>query len=73
MYVYDCNKILMAPTKNRSDKDILSSLTKLTTEFKTWRFNSVFHIMENEASTALKKTMTTMMLRARKTYMLSPR
>ena len=60
MYVYDCNKILFDPTKNRSDKVIIHAFSELTTDLKTSGFNQIFHVIDNKASTALKNTMTTM-------------
>ena len=51
MYVYDCNAIMM---------EILHAFTELRTDLKNRGFNPGFHVMDNEASTALKKRMSTM-------------
>ena len=58
MYVYDCNGIPTIATKNRSDKEIIRSFTDLTEDFKILRINPGFHLMRNEAYTALKRTIT---------------
>ena len=60
MYVYDCNAILNKSTKNRSDKEMIRSFTSLTGYLKFQGIHPGFHFMENKASTALKRTMTTM-------------
>ena len=60
MFVYDCNAILTDSTKNRSDKEITRLLTKLTGDLKIRRINPVLNFMDNESTTALKTTMTTM-------------
>ena len=58
MYVYDCNAILTTATKNISDKEMIRSFASLTEELKIRGINPGFHFMDNEASTALKMTMT---------------
>ena len=40
--------------KNRSDKEMIQDFTGLTTDFKSRGINPGFHVMYNEASTALK-------------------
>ena len=60
MYVYDWNAILTTSMKNRSDKEMIRSFTELTEDFKRRGINPSFHIMDNEAYTSLKMTMTFM-------------
>ena len=68
MYVYDCNVILTTLMKNISDKEMVQAFTYLTEDLKNCGINSGFHFMDNEASTALKITMTSMNIR----YQLVP-
>ena len=63
MYVYDCNTILTTEMKNRSDKEIIRDFTSLTEYLKIRGINTGFHFMDNEASTALKMTMTSMKIK----------
>ena len=58
MYVYDCNAILTTAMKNISDKDMIRAFTSLTEYLKSQGFNPGFNFMDNEASTALNTTMT---------------
>ena len=60
MYVYDCNAILTTYMKNISDKELIQAFTDLTEYFICRGINQGFHFMDNEASTALKMTMTSM-------------
>ena len=46
--------------KNRSDKEMMWDFSELTEDLKSCGINQGFHFMDNEASTALKMTMTTM-------------
>ena len=63
MYVYDCNAILTTAMKNRSDKDMIKVFISLTEDLKIKRINPGFHLMDNEASTSLNLTMTTMKIK----------
>ena len=60
MYMYDCNIILNTAMNIRSDKEIKLSFTSFTEDLKIRGINPGFHFMDNEASTALKMTMTSM-------------
>ena len=60
MYVYDFNAILTIAMNNRSDKEIIRDFTSLTEDLKIRGIDPGFHFMDNEASTALKMTMTSM-------------
>ena len=60
MYVYYCNSVLTAAIYNRSDKEMIQAFKELTEYLKSRRINPVFHLMDNEASTDLKMTVTTM-------------
>ena len=60
MNVYECNSILTIATNNRRDKDMIRAFTSLTEDLKSGRINPGFHFMDNEASTALNMTMTSM-------------
>ena len=60
MYVYDCIAILTTSMKNIIDTEMIKYFTPLTEDLKIWWINPGFHLMENEASTALKMTMTSM-------------
>ena len=60
MYVYDCNAILTTEMKNISDKEMIRDFTELTEYLKSHKINPGLHFMDNEASTALNMTMTTM-------------
>ena len=68
MYMYDCNAILTTETKNRSDNEIIRAFTSLTGDLKSRGINPGFHFMDNEASTALEMTTTTMNIK----YQLVP-
>ena len=68
MYVYDCNSILTTATKNRSDKEMISSFTTLTEDLKILGIQTGFHFMDNEASAGLKLTTKTMNIK----YQLVP-
>ena len=59
-YGYDCNAILTKATKNRSDKNMIRYLTSLNEDLKSRGINPGLHFMDNEASTDLNITMTTM-------------
>ena len=59
MYVYAFNVILTTATKNRSDKDMITSFTYLTEDLKGRGIQPVFHFMDNKASTTLNLTMKT--------------
>ena len=59
MYVYDCNGILTTEIINRSDKYMIRAFTSLFEDLKNREINPGFHFMENEASTALNLTITT--------------
>ena len=60
MYVHDCNAILTTATKNRIDKEMIRYFTSLIEDLKIGVINPWFHFMDNEASTILKLTITTM-------------
>ena len=60
MYVYDCDAILTIAIKNRSDKEMVQSITELMEDLKTRGINRGFQIMDNEGPTALKTTIITM-------------
>ena len=60
MYMCGCNSILTTETKNRSDKDMIRSFTSLTEDLKIRRIHPGLYFMDNEASTGLNLTMTTM-------------
>ena len=68
MYVYDCNTILMTEIKNRSDKEIIWDFAEFTEDLKSIRINPGVQSMDNEASEALKMTMTAMNIK----YQLVP-
>ena len=53
---------------NRRYKEIILDFIELTTDLKTRRINPGFHFMENEESTDLKMTITTMNIK----YQLVP-
>ena len=59
MYVYDYNVILITAIKNRSYKDRIINFTYLTEDLKVQGIHPGFHFMDNEVSTALNMTMTT--------------
>ena len=67
MYVYDCNDILTTAMKNRSDKDMIRAFTSLTEDLKIQGISPGFHFMDNEVSTALKMTMTSMNIKYQST------
>ena len=60
MYVYYCNAILMIAMNKISDKEMITTFTELTEYLKIHGIKPGFNFMDNEASTALKITMTTM-------------
>ena len=68
MFVYDCNDIITTAMKNRTDKDMIGAFISLTEDLKSHGINQGFHFMDNEASTALKMTMTPMNIK----YQLVP-
>ena len=68
MYVYDCNAILTTEMNNICNKETIRAFTSLTEDSKSQGVNPCFHFMDNEASTALKLTMTTMNIK----YQLLP-
>ena len=68
MYVYDCNSIRATATKNRSDKEMIIAFTSLNEDLKIRGIHPDLHFMENESSTDLKMTMTTMNIK----YQLVP-
>ena len=60
MYVCDCNTVLNAAMKNRSDKYMIRSFTSLTKDLEIQIIQKGFHFIYNKASTALNLTMATM-------------
>ena len=60
MYVYDCNAILEAVMKNRSDKEMIRVFTELITDLKSRGISPEFHFTDNEGPTALRMEITTM-------------
>ena len=68
MYVYDCDSTLTTEMNNRSYKDMIRALISLTEDFKSCVIHPGFHFIENEASTALKMTITSMNIK----YQLVP-
>ena len=68
MYVYDCNAILTTAIKNRSDKETIRTFTELIGDLLRCGINPGFHLMDNEASTALNMTMNSMNIK----YQLVP-
>ena len=68
MYVYEFNAILTTSMKNKSDKEMIRYFTSLTEDLKVRGINPGFHLMDNEASTTLKTTMTSMNIK----YQLVP-
>ena len=60
MYVYDCNAIIITEIKNRSNKETIRAFTSLTEDLKNRGIYPVLHLMDNESSTALNMTMTSM-------------
>ena len=60
MYEYDCNEILTAEMKNRSDKQIIRTFTELTEDLKIHGIKPGVNIMDNKSSTALKMKMPSM-------------
>ena len=63
IYVYDCNSILTTETKNRSDKEMIRSLTELNEDFKSCGIKPGLHFMDNKASIDLKNTMNSMKIK----------
>ena len=68
MYVYDCNATLTTATKNRSEKEMIRAFTSLAEYLNSQVINPCLYLMDNEASTALKMTMTSMNIK----YQLVP-
>ena len=68
MYLYDCNSIVTTATNNRTDEEIIRAFTELTEYFKSRVISPSFRFMDNEASTALKMTITTINIK----YQLVP-
>ena len=68
MYVYDFNSILTTEINNSSEKETIRDFKSLTEELKIRGINPGFHFMDNQESTALKMTMTTMNIK----YQLVP-
>ena len=68
MYVHGCNSILTTAMNNRSDKEMIRDFTSLTEYLKIQVIKPCFHFMDNEASTALRMTMTSMNIK----YQLFP-
>ena len=68
MYVYEFNAILTTAMNKRREREMISAFTYLTEDFKSRGIHPGFHLMENEASTALNMTMTTMNIK----YQLVP-
>ena len=60
MYVYNCNTILTTAINNIGDKDMIQDFTDLTEDLKSCGIKPGFHLMDNEASTALNITMNNM-------------
>ena len=60
VYVYDYDSILTTARKNRSDKEVIRYFKSLTEDLKSQGIHPGFHFMDNEASTALNLTITTM-------------
>ena len=58
MYVYDYNAILTTVMKIRSDREVIRFFTYLTEDLKIHGIDPCFNFMNNDASTALKITMT---------------
>ena len=55
MYVYDYNTIMTTPMMNISNKETIRASTELRTGFKLCVINPGIHIMDNKASTVIKK------------------
>ena len=60
MYVNVCNSIMKTPMNKRSDKYMICHFKSFTIYLKIRGINPGFHIMDNEASTNFKNSMTTM-------------
>ena len=54
LYHYDTNSILVRPLKNRSDETILEVYEEIYNELTEKGFQPKLHILDNEASQALK-------------------
>ena len=59
IYVYDSNAILLRPLKNRSDNETLRAYTEVYEFLKTRNCHPKLHVLDNEASKALKRLITT--------------
>ena len=68
MFVYDCNAILTTEMKNIIDKEMIRAFTSLTEDLKIQGIKPCFQFMDNEASTNLNTTMTSMNIK----YQLCP-
>ena len=55
LYHYDSNAILVKPLKNRSDKETLKAYDELYTKLTNSGLAPKLHVLDNEASTALKR------------------
>ena len=58
LYDYDSNAILVEPMKSRSDADMEKSYNKLYYYLTDRGWTPKFNVMDNEASTAIKKLLT---------------
>ena len=58
LYDYDSNAILVEPMKSRSDTDMEKAYTKLYDYLTDCEIKPKFNVMDNEASTAIKKLLT---------------
>ena len=68
MCVYDYNSVLTTEMKNICDEEMVRDFIELTEDFKSCGINPGFHLMDNDASTALKTTMISMNIK----YQLVP-
>ena len=55
LYHYDSNAILVKPLKNRSDEETLKVYKEFYDELKQKGFTIKLHVLDNEASNALKR------------------
>ena len=58
LYDYDSNAILVEPMKSRSDTDMEKAYTKLYDYLTGRGLKPKLNVMDNEASTAIKKLLT---------------
>ena len=58
MYDYSSNAILAEPLKNRSDAEYLRAYEKIYDYLEVCGLKPTFNIMDNEASTEVKRYMT---------------